>query len=115
VDESPLSAVAAAWHRGDATAVDVGVTLLRSTVFCRSRSTPGLVASGTPGAGLIGVFSDLAELALACGAVPWLSSTGADLMTRWPKGYDVALDVASVHAMRLPSGWLTTMAAMVSA
>jgi hypothetical protein len=115
MDDSALGAVATAWHRGDATAVDVGTTMLRSTVFCQSRATPGLVAWGPPGAGVIGVFSDLAELAIACGAVPWVSTTGADLMARWPRGYDVGLDVASAHAMRLPSGWLASMAALVTA
>ncbi|MCU1679131.1 MAG: hypothetical protein JWM93_3889 [Frankiales bacterium] len=114
-DTTPLADAAAAFRRRDAAGAELVAVLLRSTVYCRSRETPGLVAWGEPGRGLIGVFSDLAELALACGAVPWLSTTGADLLSRWPAGYAIGIDMASEHAVHLDSRWVTAMAALVPA
>jgi hypothetical protein len=110
-----LAGAAQAWQQGDITGVEFVAVLLRSTVYCRSRDTPGLVAWGKPGDGMIGVFSDLAELALACGAVPWLSTTGADLMAMWPDGYAIGIDVASEHALELNHRWVMGMAALMPA
>lgn len=110
-----LADAAEALQQGHITGVEFVAVLLKSTVYCRSRETPGLVAWGEPGRGVIGVFSDLAELALACGAVPWLSTTGADLMAMWPDGYALGIDVASGHAVQLDHRWVMGMAALMPA
>ena len=114
-EEFSLGDAAEAWQQGRVTGVEFIAVLLRSTVYCRSRETPGLVAWGEPGRGMIGVFSDLAELALACGAVPWLSTTGADLLAMWPEGYAIGIDVASEHAVQLDPRWVSGMAALMPA
>ncbi len=108
-----LADAAAAWQQRHITGVELVAALLRSTVFCRSRETPGFVAWGQPGDGMIGVFSDLAELALACGAVPWFSTTGSDLLTMWPTGYALGIDVAAEHAVRLDDRWVKGTAALM--
>jgi hypothetical protein len=110
-----LADAATAWQRRQLTGVEFIALFVRSTVYCRSRDTAGLVAWGEPGHGLIGVFSDLPELALACGAVPWLSTTGADLLAMWPPGYAMGIDVASKHAVRVDDRWLLGMAALMPA
>jgi hypothetical protein len=110
-----LADAAEAWQQQRITGVEFVAVLLRATVYCRSREVPGLVAWGDPGDGMIGVFSDLAELALACGAVPWLSTTGADLMAIWPDGYAIGIDVASEHAVRLDYRWVVGLAALMPA
>ena len=112
-EELTLAGAAEAWQDRQITAVEFVAVLLRSTVYCRSRETPGLVAWGEPGHGMVGVFSDLAELALACGAVPWLSTTGSDLLEMWPEGYAIGIDVASDHALQLDSRWVSGMAALM--
>jgi len=108
-----LASAAQEWQQQRITGVAFVAVLLRSTVYCRSSETPGFVAWGAPGDGLIGVFSDLAELALACGAVPWLSTTGADLLSMWPDGYAIGLDVAADHALRLDHRWVKGLAALM--
>ena len=101
---------AAAWQRCELTGLELIVALSRATVFCQARDEPGLVAWGVAGAGVIGVFSDLAELAVVCGAVPWFSLPGAELLQLWPAGYDMLIDAAAAHATRLPHRWLAVTA-----
>ena len=101
---------AAAWHRSELTGLELLITLSQATVFCQARDEPGLMAWGAPGAGAIGVFSDLAELAVVCGAVKWLSLPGSELLQLWPAGYDMLIDPRAEHATRLPYRWLALTA-----
>ena len=50
------------------------------------------------------VFSSVEQLALARGPVGWFSTTGADLLAQLPAGYDLVLDIAGQHPLRLRPG-----------
>ena len=66
--------------------------------------TPGFRALGSPDAGVVPVFSSVEQLALARGTVGWFSMTGADLLAQLPAGYDLVLDIAGQHPLRLHPG-----------
>lgn len=80
-----------------------------ASVYCLRGPRPCLVASGETGAGVIAVFSSLAELARHVVADPgwngqgadWFSTTGADLLGQWPVGYTLVLDPAGEHPVHL--------------
>jgi hypothetical protein len=74
---------------------------LDATVYCERGSTPGFRALGVPDAGVVPVFSSLEQLGLARGTVRWFSLTGADVLAQLPAGYDLVLDIAGAHPLRL--------------
>lgn len=80
---------------------------LVAVVFCERGTDPGFRALGVRDAGVVPVFSSVEQLALACGAVPWFSMTGADLLDQLPTGYDVMLDIAGAAPLRLRTSALT--------
>jgi hypothetical protein len=84
--------------------------LLSAVVFCERGAAPGFRALGPPQAGLVPVFSSVEQLALARGAVPWFSMTGADLLAQLPPGYDLILDIAGPAPLRLHPDALTVHA-----
>ena len=97
----PLAEVAADVAAGGAGAEELHAAFLAATVYCEAGDAPGFVAVGPPGAGLIPVFSSEAELARARGAVAWFSTTGADLLSQVPEGYDLGLDLAGDAPLKL--------------
>jgi len=74
---------------------------LAATLYCERGTDPGFRALGLPDAGVVPVFSSVEQLALARGTVGWCSMTGADLLAQLPAGYDVVLDIAGPHPLRL--------------
>ena len=97
----PLAEVAADVAAGRAAAEDLPASFLAATVYCEAGEAPGFLAVGPPGSGIIPVFSSEAELARARGAVAWFSTTGADLLSQVPDGYDLGLDLAGDAPLRL--------------
>lgn len=85
---------------------------LVATLFCERGADPGFRALGVPQAGLVPVFTSVEQLALARGAVPWFSLTGADLLDQLPRGYDLVLDIAGPAPLRLRTAALTTRPAV---
>lgn len=100
-DRGSLASVARQFAAGTATAHQLHDAFLSANVFCEAGETPGFIALGEPGTGVIPVFTSEAELALARGAVAWFSTTGADLLGLLPDGYDIALDMAGDTPLRL--------------
>lgn len=70
-------------------------------MFCEAGEKPGFVAVGSPGSGLVPVFSSERELLRARGSVPWFATTGADVLGLLPEGYDIVLDMAGDAPLRL--------------
>jgi hypothetical protein len=99
--ERVLADVAAEVAAGRATAEEFHEAFLAATVFCERGETPGFVAVGSPGAGLVPVFSSERELLRARGPVRWFATTGADVLGLLPEGYDVVLDMAGDSPLRL--------------
>lgn len=56
-----------------------------------------------PPARLVPVFTSLEQFALFTGGGAWFSTTGADVLDLMPAGFDVWLDPAAEHAVRLAS------------
>ena len=81
-------------------------------VYCERAEHPGLRALGAAHAGVVPVFSSPEQLALASGAVPWFSVTGAELLGLLPAGYDLVLDLAGPAPLRLRPGALTARAVL---
>jgi hypothetical protein len=79
-------------------------TFLAATVYCERGADPGFQALGAPASGVVPVFSSVEQLALARGTVGWFSMTGADLLSQLPAGYDLVLDIAGPHPLRLHPG-----------
>ena len=86
---------------GLATPADLHAALLGATVYCEQDPSPGFCSLGTPGAGVVPVFSSPEQLALARGTVPWFSLSGADLLDLLPTGYDLVLDIGGPTPLRL--------------
>jgi hypothetical protein len=74
---------------------------LAATVYCERGDRPGFRALGEPGAGVVPVFSSIEQLALARGTVDWFATTGADLLSELPAGYDLLLDMGGPAPLRL--------------
>ncbi len=98
--------------RGVADFRELHEALLAAAVFCERGTDPGFRALGVPPAGIVPVFTSLEQLALARGAVPWFSLTGADLLDQLPPGYDLVLDIAGPAPLRLRAAALTTRPAL---
>ncbi|WP_106177738.1 hypothetical protein [Prauserella shujinwangii] len=79
------------------------VAFARATVYAeRLPDRPGVVASDLPGKGRwVLVFSTLERLERQLGEVPWLSTTGVDLLDQLPHGLGVLLDVCEEHGLPL--------------
>lgn len=99
--ELALTDVASRLARGDARAEQLLDAFVAATVYCERPQRPGFLAVGESGEGLIAVFSSLDELAAHAGECDWFAMTGRDLLDLLPSGYDVVLDAASEHALRL--------------
>ena len=97
----PLGEVASDVAEGRASPEELHEAFVTATVWCEAGESPGFVAMGTAGSGLIPVFSSPEQLARARGAVAWFSTTGADVLSLVPEGYDVALDIAGDAPLRL--------------
>ena len=98
--------------RGVADSRQLHDALLTAVVFCERGDAPGFRALGAPHAGVVPVFSSVDQLALARGAVPWFSMTGADLLDQLPPGYDLVLDIAGPAPLRLRTGALIVRASL---
>ena len=96
-----LSEVALAVVAGTAEPEELLSVLQGSVVFCEAPETPGVMTVKTPEGPLVPVFSSLAELATARGAVAWFSTTGLDLLDLLPAGHDLLLDPAGPVPLRL--------------
>lgn len=96
-----MADVAAEVAAGRATARELHEAFLAANVFCEAGEQPGFVAVGSPGAGLVPVFSSERELLRARGPVRWFATTGADVLGLMPEGYDVVLDMAGDSPLRL--------------
>jgi hypothetical protein len=79
----------------------VHAAFLAATVYCERGDRPGFRALGEPGAGVVPVFSSVEQLALARGTVDWFATTGADLLSELPAGYDLLLDMGGPAPLRL--------------
>ena len=90
----PLADVARGFAAGEADAHALHEAFVAATLWCEAGDRPGFQALGTPGAGMIPVFTSEIELARAHGAVSWFSTTGSDLLDLVPEGYDLVLDMA---------------------
>lgn len=92
---------------GVAAPAQLHTAFLASVVYCERPETPGFRALGAPRAGVVPVFSSPEQLALARGAVPWFSTTGAALLDLVPPGYDLLLDMGGSTPLRLRPDALT--------
>lgn len=92
---------AAAVGAGRAQPQELHEAFLVASVFCEAGEKPGFVAVGSPGSGLIPVFSSEHELLRALGHVAWFATTGADVLGLLPEGYDIVLDMAGDSPLRL--------------
>src|SRR5205823_5544807 len=68
----PFSDIARAFGAGEADAQAVYEAFLGARFWCEAGDSPGVEALGSPGAGVVPVFTSEAELAQARGAVRWL-------------------------------------------
>jgi hypothetical protein len=96
-----LADVAADVSAGVASAAALHDALLAATVYCERGERTGFVALGTPGDGVVCIYSSPDQVALARGTVPWFSLTGADLLDLLPAGYDLLLDLGADAPLRL--------------
>lgn len=74
---------------------------LDAQVFCEAGEQPGIQAVGPPGEGVVPVFTSEEQLVRARGPVTWFVTSGTDLLGLLPEGYDVVLDIAGDHPLRL--------------
>ena len=86
---------------GTADAAELYACLLAARVYCEGSEAVGFRALGSPGSGVIPVFTSLEQLSLARGRGKWFVTTGRDLLELLPPGYDVLLDAAGVAPLRL--------------
>lgn len=100
-DSLSLSQLAAAVVEGDAEPQTLLAALLRSTVFCEAPERPGVMTAHIPAGPVVPVYSSIAELAAARGAVAWFSTSGQDLLDLLPDGHDLLLDSAGSCAVLL--------------
>ena len=99
--ENALVNAAQRWLNCSATAEEFHQALLTGTVFLQAGDRPGLMAFGKPPEGMVLVWTSEAELARSVGEGAWFSTTGADLLSLLPSGYDLLLDPAGDAALRL--------------
>ena len=111
-----LAELASATYRagdGDGTDSDpvaLHAAFLAATLYCERGDTPGFLALGGQGGGVVPVFTSPEQLARARGPVPYFSLRGADLLDQLPSGYDLLLDAGGEAPLRLrPSALSGTM------
>ena len=102
-----LADVARDFALGVGSPAQLHTTFLASVLYCERGDTPGFRALGSPGAGVVPVFSSPEQLALARGTVRWFSLTGAALHDLLPPGYDLLLDMGGSAPLRLRTDALT--------
>lgn len=75
----------------------------RARIFAqRWEKQPGVMASTLPGQGRwVLAFSTHERLVRQVGDVPWLSTTGADLLEQLSRGLGVLLDIGDDHGLPL--------------
>ena len=101
-DEDGLQVLAQRWVDGSATAEELHRAFLSSTVFLQAGGRPGFMALGGPPEGLVPVWTSEREMARSLGVeVTWFSTTGADLLSLLPPGYDLLLDADGDAPLRL--------------
>ena len=101
-DEDALQVLVPRWVDGLATVEEMNVAFLGSTLFLQAGERPGFMALGEPAAGLVPVWTSEREMARSLGVeAAWFSTTGADLLSLLPPGYDVLLDADGDAPVRL--------------
>ena len=80
---------------------DLHAAFVGATVYCQRGPAPGFRALGSPGAGVVPVFTSPEQVALGLGTVAWFSLTGAELLDLLPDGYDLVLDIGCATPLRL--------------
>lgn len=102
-DEPEMVAVCRAVRAGLEGPGAFDLAFARAQVFVQRRpDRPGVVARRMPGKGSwVLAFSTEERLGRTCGEVPWLSTTGADLLASLPPGLGVLVDVADPHGLPL--------------
>jgi hypothetical protein len=100
------------WLDGSAGVEELHRAFLTATVFLQAGDRPGLIALGYPPDGLVPVWTSEVELARSVGASAWFSTTGADLLSLLPVGYDLLLDPDEDAALRLRPSALRREAAV---
>lgn len=101
-DPSDLLAEVAKLVAGDGDIPALLDALRRARLYCvRMEEHVGFAAIGPPGAGMVPVFTSEEQLALYAGACEWFSTLGSDVLDLLPPGYDLALDLAGPHPVRL--------------
>ena len=96
-----LADVAARIAAGTGDPAELHAAFLIARVYCEGGEAVGFRALGSPGAGVIPVYTSVEQLSLARGTVPWFATTGRDLLDLLPPGYDVLLDPAGLAPLRL--------------
>jgi hypothetical protein len=83
-------------------AEDLHRAFLSSTLVLQAGERPGFMAVGEPPDGLVPVWTSEREMARSLGGdAAWFSTTGADLLSLLPPGYDVLLDADGDAPLRL--------------
>jgi hypothetical protein len=100
-DSSDLLAEVAKLVAGDGDIPALLNALRRTRLYCVRLDHVGFAAIGPPGAGMVPVFTSEEELARYAGACDWFSGPGSDVLDLLPPGYDLALDLAGPHPVRL--------------
>jgi len=103
IEGSPdLSAQIAKLAAGEGDPPALAAALRGALLYCVRPKHVGFEALGVPGDGMIPVFTSPEELVRWTGReTPWFAMAGADLVARFPDGYDLALDLAGEHPVRL--------------
>ena len=101
-DEDGLQAIVQRSIEGLVTVEELHRAFLSSTLFLQAGERPGFMALGEPPDGLVPVWTSEREVARSLGvAAAWFSTTGADLLSLLPLGYDVLLDADGDAPVRL--------------
>lgn len=88
---------------GEVAGADFFDAFLGARFYCERPERPGFMSVGKPPDGLVPIFSSLEELGLFAGECYWFATTGADLLSLLPDGYDLILNPAGDHPLRLRS------------
>jgi hypothetical protein len=108
-DESVLLTEVAKLAAGEGDPPALSAALLGARLYCVRPEYVGFEALGVPGDGMIPVFTSPEELVRWTGReTPWFAMAGADLVAQFPDGYDLVLNLAGEHPVRLHARlWLS--------